>query len=287
MVHVLVGTRRCGAAGAVVVARRGFTLIELLVVMSIIALLIGILLPALAGAREAAQAVTCGSNIRQLAIANVNYMADNDGHYVPGAADNWWNSTTFEAGPNLERWHGTREADDQPFEPEGGPLYPYHGDGAVKRCPQFDERLFHIGFEAGSGGYGYNSTYVGTLHPNDSSPESTGSGARATTFADPGNTVMFTDSAYLNEDAEYIEYSFAEPPQTPWGDAHPSIHFRHRDQANVAWLDGHVARRSLAFSRNIVGMDDSGNVYNVPQEQVEARRIGWFGPDDNRFFDRD
>jgi prepilin-type N-terminal cleavage/methylation domain-containing protein len=61
----------------VAASRRGFTLIELLVVISIIALLIAILLPALGAARETALLNVGKSNIRQLVIATNLYMADN------------------------------------------------------------------------------------------------------------------------------------------------------------------------------------------------------------------
>jgi len=62
---------------------KGFTLIELLVVISVIALLMAILLPALQKAKYQAKRIVCMSNVRQQLMTFFTYSEDNDGKFPP------------------------------------------------------------------------------------------------------------------------------------------------------------------------------------------------------------
>ena len=93
-----VGVLSQPSGGADVTTKKtGFTLIELLVVIAIIALLIAILLPSLARAREAAKRTVCGQNVKGILGSCNVYARDNE---------NWW--------PTVGSWHDVQENPDSP-----------------------------------------------------------------------------------------------------------------------------------------------------------------------------
>ncbi|MFH0964032.1 MAG: type II secretion system protein [Planctomycetota bacterium] len=89
------------------VMRRAFTLMELLVVMVIIAVLVGLLLPALGRAREEARKTQCRSNLRQIGLAMIMYAGDNRGFGPTVYAEYWpnraWGAMIREERPEAER----------------------------------------------------------------------------------------------------------------------------------------------------------------------------------------
>lgn len=143
--------------------QKGFTLIELLVVISIIALLISILLPALRSARETALGVKSLSNLRQIGIANQNYLNDHDDYFT--AHEAWYLNGGF-SGPK----------------PSGSPARTHWPDHLIEYCPNPEAFLsplltpeeINSGFqkpyaidewsEYTHGGYGYNLHYLGYAH---------------------------------------------------------------------------------------------------------------------------
>jgi len=129
--------------------KKAFTLIELLVVVSIIALLVSILLPALAKAREQAKRSVCKSNVKQLVTATVMYASANDDWLMPHPswhidAHSAYNVKTWSDLPSW--WYGYPEYADQPYSKRPGGLFDqYAGNQNILGCPS--DKLFQFNFD--------------------------------------------------------------------------------------------------------------------------------------------
>ena len=261
--------------------RAGFTLVEMLVVIGIVMLLAGLMIPAVLSGLDKAKNTQCLNNLRQLYLANTMYSHEK-GHYVAAASD-----ICYPPGSNNRRWHGVRKSSSEPFAAAAGPLVPYLGESKmVRMCPSFlsyvEKTGWGVAFEASCGGYGYNMVGVGSqAYMAGFNAQGVARGMNPDAIRNPEHTVMFCDTAFpqpYGNPTYLVEYSFAEPyhhlsesaPPGEYGQAVPSVHFRHRGHANVIWCDGHVSGEKMETE------------YSAPYTRLG---VGWFGPPDNSLFD--
>ncbi|MBI9016138.1 MAG: type II secretion system protein [Phycisphaerae bacterium] len=130
--------------------KEGFTLIELLVVISIIALLVSILMPALARARELARQTYCLSNQSQMSKAWLMYADDNDGRMVSANtyANGWADMPRNPPGTSTDPGTGGMDLFADLVEKQNavkrGKLFQYLNNIEVYNCPS-DRRTFRAG----------------------------------------------------------------------------------------------------------------------------------------------
>ncbi|MFG0249198.1 MAG: prepilin-type N-terminal cleavage/methylation domain-containing protein [Phycisphaeraceae bacterium JB051] len=194
-------------------SRMGFTLIELLVVISIIALLIAILLPALRSARAVAKRTVCMSNERQFGVSLTVYTDGYNGwmpHSKIGSLytydGKWWSnflvqSGAIDLGPNGWSWK------------DGGMV-----SSGIWRCPDEENRTY--------GGYAYPVS--------SGNPGIHGSGLnksfRLQESLRASEVIMLVDQEQ-DTTLSYCPVGFG---------ATPSLFMQHDESSNVLYRDGHA-----------------------------------------------
>ncbi len=211
-------------------SKKGFTLIELLVVIAIIAILAAILFPVFAQAKEAAKKTGCISNLKQIGLAWMMYVADYEDTHPP------YSVPTPEG---FVYWFGLLDSTVVPSQirPHLGFIQPYMKNAEIQDCPSAKE--LNRGTSNLHYAYAPNYFYLNTNYANGDSV--TRIFVNTSEVEAPAETVLMADATTINGTTGVLQrFSQLRPPSLNPTTSAPNVHGRHRAQAGIAWLDGHV-----------------------------------------------
>ena len=230
---------------------KAFTLIELLVVISIIALLLSVLMPALGRTRDQARRILCASNLKTIGMADIMYSQESDDWHVPAYYDDpeseapppsplWFHNPLFTMLVDMKGRHN--EEDQDTFEEEAIAWTPQLKDF---NCPYDKRTVENGGLYVDPGRVVYGSSYamnMMSIRPSGRWRSNKVYALKTDQVVKPAEKIHFMDGQWFVVYIQGAEY------KRVW-DVHgdkmgawewDAASYRHDEGANIAFYDGHV-----------------------------------------------
>ena len=276
------------------VKQTAFTLVELLVVISIIAVLMGILMPALQAVKKQASASVCMSNTKNMGMGWYMYMGDNDGNIMSATDNNtysWIRVPENEQGQaqNITQRNPEVTDEDEIRGIKKGRLFPYITNPQVYRCPA---NTFKSLYDSSRVYVSYSIPMCLNGYPGANSSKQI---KKYSQIKNPSLRYNFVE-AFESRNWNSGHHFWLSSPEAPGYSGSPSNGYRgygwwgpisinHGDSSVLAYCDGHSEKRKWRDEYTIERVDrllkGGGDTYGQdfpPPDQLDDIKFmseGW------------